>query len=186
PDAIGFGLSGGGIRSATFCLGVFQAMANASLLGKIDFVSTVSGGGYFGSFLGRLFTRNWVTDVDDVQEVLRAHDPEKISSEQRGWAARTFRWLRDNGRYLAPRGSGDLIILGAILLRNWVAVQTVMITTVLTLFLGLQLLRAPLDSLLMASGTKNLVSGLLTCGFPGSNSLLLWSPWIVAFAPLFF
>jgi hypothetical protein len=186
PDAIGFGLSGGGIRSATFCLGVFQAMANARLLGKIDFVSTVSGGGYFGSFLGRLFTRDWVTGVDDVQDVLRARDPEKIASEQRGWTARTFRWLRDNGRYLAPRGSGDLIILGAILLRNWVAVQTVMITTVLTLFLGLQLLRAPLDSLLVATGTKHLVSALVTCTFPGANALLLWSPWIVAFAPLFF
>src|SRR5262245_20266339 len=122
PDAIGFGLSGGGIRSATFCLGVFQAIAEARLLGKIDFVSTVSGGGYFGSFLGRLFTRDWVKSVDDVQDVLRAHDPKQVAAENRGWAARTFRWLRDNGRYLAPRGSGDLIILGAILLRNWVAV----------------------------------------------------------------
>jgi len=54
---IGFGLSGGGIRSATFCLGVFQALAKArtgkpgGLLGRIDFVSTVSGGGYFGDLL---------------------------------------------------------------------------------------------------------------------------------------
>ena len=186
PDAIGFGLSGGGVRSATFCLGVFQAIAEARLLGKIDFVSTVSGGGYFGSFLGRLFTRNWITGVDDVQEVIRARDPEKIAPERHGWAARAFRWLRDNGRYLAPRGSGDLIILGAILLRNWVAVQTVMITTVLAVFLGLQLLRAPLDSLLLATGTKHLVSALVTCTLPGANTFLLWSPWIVAFAPLFF
>ena len=52
-DAVGFGLSGGGIRSATFSLGVLQALAEARCLGKIDFLSTVSGGGYVGSFLGR-------------------------------------------------------------------------------------------------------------------------------------
>src|SRR4029450_6899947 len=51
-DGLGFGLSGGGIRSPTFCLGVFQALAEATLMRRIDFVSTVSGGGYFGSFLG--------------------------------------------------------------------------------------------------------------------------------------
>jgi hypothetical protein len=59
-ETVGVALSGGGIRSATFCLGVFQALAEHGLLGKIDYLSTVSGGGYFGSFLGRLFTRAWV------------------------------------------------------------------------------------------------------------------------------
>lgn len=54
---IGFALSGGGIRSATFTLGVFQALAQLKLLRRIDFLSTVSGGGYFGTFLGRLYTR---------------------------------------------------------------------------------------------------------------------------------
>jgi len=50
-DTVGVALSGGGIRSATFSLGFFQALADANLLGKIDYVSTVSGGGYFGGFL---------------------------------------------------------------------------------------------------------------------------------------
>src|SRR6266581_4026936 len=133
--------SGGGIRSATFCLGLFQAVAENGLLGKIDFLSTVSGGGYFGSFLGRLFTRHWVTSVADAEHVLRSIDGPETPEKRIGWASRTFRWLRDNGRYLAPRGSGDLIILGTILLRNWIAVQIVMVTSVLTVFVGLQLLR---------------------------------------------
>src|SRR5262245_53981056 len=55
---VGFGLSGGGIRSATFSLGLFQALAHARLIRKVDFLSTVSGGGYFGTFLGRLFARD--------------------------------------------------------------------------------------------------------------------------------
>ncbi len=42
----GFALSGGGIRSATFSLGVMQALAHRGLLKKFDYLSTVSGGGY--------------------------------------------------------------------------------------------------------------------------------------------
>ena len=47
----GLRLSGGGIRSATFCLGVTQVLAARGLLKDVDFLSTVSGGGYTGSFL---------------------------------------------------------------------------------------------------------------------------------------
>lgn len=44
-------LSGGGIRSATFGLGVLQALASRGLLSQFDFLSTVSGGGFVGSWL---------------------------------------------------------------------------------------------------------------------------------------
>jgi hypothetical protein len=44
-------LSGGGIRSATFCLGIVQALARQRLLERFDYMSTVSGGGYLGTFL---------------------------------------------------------------------------------------------------------------------------------------
>jgi hypothetical protein len=40
-DAVGLGLSGGGVRSATFCLGLFQAIGQAGRLRDIDFLSTV-------------------------------------------------------------------------------------------------------------------------------------------------
>ena len=56
----GAALSGGGIRSATFCLGLFQGLATRNLIRRLDYLATVSGGGYFGSFLGRLFTRHWI------------------------------------------------------------------------------------------------------------------------------
>lgn len=51
PDAAGLALSGGGIRSATFALGVLVALARRGLLPQFDYLSTVSGGGFLGSFL---------------------------------------------------------------------------------------------------------------------------------------
>src|SRR5215207_6761367 len=56
-DTVGLALSGGGIRSATFSLGVLQALAANGLLRHIDLLSTVSGGGYIGAFLGGLIQR---------------------------------------------------------------------------------------------------------------------------------
>lgn len=50
-SAAGLALSGGGIRSATFSLGVLVALARRGLLPQFDYLSTVSGGGYVGSFL---------------------------------------------------------------------------------------------------------------------------------------
>src|SRR5262245_14632329 len=44
-------LSGGGIRSATFGLGVLQALARSGVLDNFDYLSTVSGGGYIGGWL---------------------------------------------------------------------------------------------------------------------------------------
>lgn len=44
-------ISGGGIRSATFALGALQALAEKRLLQHFDYLSTVSGGGYTGSWL---------------------------------------------------------------------------------------------------------------------------------------
>src|SRR4051812_31722545 len=67
---VGIALSGGGIRSATFALGVFQALARSKQLRHVDYLSTVSGGGYFGAFLGRLFTRPYVRRVQDVEWLL--------------------------------------------------------------------------------------------------------------------
>src|SRR5712692_4362151 len=45
----GLAFSGGGIRSATFNLGVIQALSKMGLLRTFDYLSTVSGGGYIGS-----------------------------------------------------------------------------------------------------------------------------------------
>ncbi|HEX5327105.1 MAG TPA: patatin-like phospholipase family protein, partial [Acetobacteraceae bacterium] len=73
-------LSGGGIRSAAFCLGVLQALARAKLLVQFDYLSTVSGGGYIGGWLqGMIHGRGGpdaaeaaLGDLDDPPTELRA------------------------------------------------------------------------------------------------------------------
>src|SRR4051812_33330118 len=49
-DLVGLAISGGGIRSATFGLGVLQALSREGVLPLIDFLSTVSGGGFIGGW----------------------------------------------------------------------------------------------------------------------------------------
>ena len=53
-NLIGIALSGGGIRSATFCMGVLQGLAQRKVLPLVDYLSTVSGGGYIGSCISSL------------------------------------------------------------------------------------------------------------------------------------
>ncbi len=49
-DVVGLALSGGGIRSATFNLGFLQGLERLGLVALIDYLATVSGGGYLGGF----------------------------------------------------------------------------------------------------------------------------------------
>ena len=135
-DTIGVALSGGGIRSATFSLGILQALAARGLLRRIDFLSTVSGGGYVGAFLGALIQR---------PESLQANGPigiDRAERDLRSPASEPLRWLRDHGRYMSPNGAGDEIIAGAVYLRNLVAIHVVLAITVVTILAGATLLRA--------------------------------------------
>ncbi|MBX3726879.1 MAG: hypothetical protein KF823_13290 [Xanthomonadales bacterium] len=52
--AVGLALSGGGIRSAVFNLGLLQALHSAGLLRQVDYLSSVSGGGYVAGCLSWL------------------------------------------------------------------------------------------------------------------------------------
>lgn len=52
--AAGLALSGGGIRSATFAIGVLAALARRNLLPQFDYISSVSGGGFAAGFLTQL------------------------------------------------------------------------------------------------------------------------------------
>ncbi|MDD2776299.1 MAG: patatin-like phospholipase family protein [Gallionella sp.] len=64
----GLAFSGGGIRSATFCLGVLQKLAEQRLLDSFDYLSTVSGGGYIGSWFSSLVHRKpWLKQEKDPQ-----------------------------------------------------------------------------------------------------------------------
>jgi hypothetical protein len=182
---VGVAISGGGIRSATFALGVFQALSSRRLLGRIDYLSTVSGGGYFGAFLGRLFTRGYVTSAKDVEDILTGppvvtpYQPAALG--QATW--KVIGWLRENGRYLSPRGAGDLLLGAAVLLRNWLSVHIVLGMLILTIFQAMQLPRIAAFHLVARDPANSTVEAVVALQwrmlekFPLSD-WIWWSPWI--------
>ncbi len=121
---VGLALSGGGVRSATFALGLMRGMAQSrspdqaapdparrtltseGLLGRLDYLSTVSGGGYVGAMYGRLINTYGMHHA----QVLMARSRSSVLG-----------WLRRNGRYLNPSGSRDTGTAVATYLRAWSA-----------------------------------------------------------------
>ena len=104
-------LSGGGIRSSTFCLGALQGFARRGLLREFHYLSTVSGGGYVGSWLSAWIQR---CGLDAVVGELCSSQPPPESP---------IRYLRGYSNYLTPKLgglSGDTWAVVATVLRNLV------------------------------------------------------------------
>ncbi|MGH9393171.1 MAG: hypothetical protein ACRD1E_03310 [Terriglobales bacterium] len=103
-------LSGGGIRSATFCLGVLQGLAEKGVLGTFDLLSTVSGGGYIGGWLTAWIHRQ---GLPAVEAALRPGAPAAVPDP--------IEHLRAYNSYLSPRRgafSADTWTLAATVTRN--------------------------------------------------------------------
>jgi hypothetical protein len=130
---VGVALSGGGIRSATFALGLFQGLARLGLLRHVDILSTVSGGGYFGAFLGHLIQRD-----GEARPGADEGRADRLMSDPR---SESIHYLRRNGRFLAPNGTGDLFSALAVALRNWVSVVVVIGLVALLAFTAVSLAR---------------------------------------------
>jgi hypothetical protein len=114
-NAVGIGLSGGGIRSATFNLGILQGLAARGLLPYIDYLSTVSGGGYIGTWLHSVIQRMSNGDPRSAQAIL---DPSRVPGEAQD---DPMRFLRDYSNYLAPKVgifSADFWSIFAVWIRN--------------------------------------------------------------------
>src|ERR1051325_4979048 len=79
PRLSGLSLSGGGVRSATFNLGLLQALAEAGKLTLFDYLSTVSGGGYVGGWWSAWLSRD-ARKGDPQGKVFP--EPEDIESER--------------------------------------------------------------------------------------------------------
>lgn len=158
----GLCFSGGGIRSATFCLGILQALAacdripppknekhtaneknkkhrqgktitlEESLLGRFHYLSTVSGGGYIGSWLSAWRNRA------SFQEIVN-----NLTSRPSGpdFEPPQISWLRAYSNYLTPRlgiGSADSWAAVAIVVRNLVLNWFVIIPVVAFAVLALK------------------------------------------------
>jgi hypothetical protein len=109
-------LSGGGIRSATFGLGVLQGLAHNRLLDKIAYISTVSGGGYIGSWLSAWIHRE-ETGLPGVADKLPGEHPTSVMKPE----AEPITHLRAYSNYLTPTlglMSADTWTLTAMVIRN--------------------------------------------------------------------
>ncbi|RDI98703.1 hypothetical protein DVT68_09295 [Dyella solisilvae] len=119
---VGLALSGGGIRSATFCFGLLHALAKNKVLHRVDYLSTVSGGGYIGASLGRLYqsaAKGWRPQAGDGPQSAAAHVEERLGADD----SVLLWWLRNNGRYLTPAGGADMILALAGQLRSFLVTQ---------------------------------------------------------------
>ncbi len=137
-EAVGLALSGGGIRSASFCLGVLQALnaprclptqsaaplnpqdrkdkedaataanrsRSATIIDRIDYLSTVSGGGYIGCSLAVGMSKQ---DGDfPFDSKLEEDEPKSV------------RHIRDHSNYLFPNGVFDFFRNATIFIRGLV------------------------------------------------------------------
>jgi len=104
-ELAGITCSGGGIRSASFCLGVLQGLQFKKTLDRMDYLSTVSGGGYIGT------TLTIGMSSSDGEFPFGRLDQESRESPE-------VRHLRDNSRYLLPHGLPSVITAIAIYLRG--------------------------------------------------------------------
>ena len=138
----GLALSGGGIRSATFALGVLQRLARADLLKRFDYLSTVSGGGYIGGSLTWLLSR-W-----EGRDATGAGFPYGLCRRRPcGNESNVLRHLRLHGNYLTPGKGITALSLAAVALRGVVLNLLVWLPLAMLFFCGLQLLESYLADL---------------------------------------
>ena len=90
-------LSGGGIRSAIFGLGILQGLAKTHLLGAFDYLSTVSGGGYVGGWL-TAWIKNHPRGAEGVFDELQRRPDSTLNPEPQ-----PIRHLRIFSNYLTPK-----------------------------------------------------------------------------------
>ncbi|HZL27826.1 MAG TPA: hypothetical protein VFC39_14970 [Acidobacteriaceae bacterium] len=107
--------SGGGIRSASFCLGALQSMSRFGFKGEgkgtaaphhmlceLDYLSTVSGGGYIGSWL-----MAWTKRLTDQAPGADAGEQGVASQAQKRAGADAFREVLHSLAGSAPHTTGD-------------------------------------------------------------------------------
>lgn len=88
---VGLALSGGGIRSSAFCLGALQALDTHKLIEKVDYISTVSGGGYIGMSMTAAMSAGMAGKFPFASELRTGEVP-------------GVQHIRDHSNYLFPQG----------------------------------------------------------------------------------
>lgn len=128
-ECSGLAISGGGIRSAAFALGALQALHQDGVLEEIDYLSTVSGGGYIGASLTAGL------NIDNGTFPFTTDDGDKRDNLAVGH-------LRNYSNYLIPRGFGDMVASLSVVLRG-LAANLILVVGVLLIAAGVTLFVRP-------------------------------------------
>src|SRR5215470_10033197 len=110
PDSnvVGLAMSGGGIRSSAFCLGAVQALHYRKLIDQIDYLSTVSGGGYTGTSM-------------TVAMSAKPNGTFPFESNLKEGEVAGVQHIRNHSNYLFPQGLLNLFSNIVVYLRGLVA-----------------------------------------------------------------
>jgi hypothetical protein len=111
-ELVGLAFSGGGIRSATFNLGVLQGLCKRDKLKYVDYLSTVSGGGYIGSCLSSVLNNSGVKTDGSSSPLAVPQRDESIAEKP------AVKYLRSKGNYLISEMLVSLFRIPALLFRG--------------------------------------------------------------------
>lgn len=112
-------LSGGGIRSATFNLGLLQGLARHGLLENFEYLSTVSGGGFSGGWLTAWIKRHPEGLKGVAQEMGKANPTQPFVPKPLEPEPDELSWLRSYSNFLSPK-------LGLFSADTWTLVSTIL------------------------------------------------------------
>jgi hypothetical protein len=180
-NLVGLALSGGGVRSASFNLGLLQALVQSGALRFVDYLSTVSGGGYIGAFLGSLAYRRHAKRAPKAPPTVAADALEAIRPFDNGGQPKEVMDLVAHSHYLNDTvGFVNRYLIGFVLLN-------------LTLFLGVFFAATLVATLWRLLDTPPIIDFLLWASnghvlewnrpfLPGLLLLLVW--WLIWVASL--
>ena len=115
---LGLSFSGGGIRSASFAMGVLQALVSDNQLKKMDYLSTVSGGGYLGSSLTWFLSQVMEDGKHYGTEPQNFPFGRKREGGKHNNKNAILNFIRQHGNYLIPGHGLSALSLVATLLRT--------------------------------------------------------------------
>src|SRR5206468_857776 len=113
---IGLALSGGGVRAATFHMGVLKRLAAEDLLERVSVISTVSGGSLVMAAVMTEAGMKWPSSIDFLEKVYPAVRARMTSGDL--FSLRAIGWrglLEFNVDLVRNRAS----VLARLLERNW-------------------------------------------------------------------
>ena len=147
-NLVGIAFSGGGIRSATFGLGVLEGLRDNDLLKQVHYISTVSGGGYVGAWFSANCKRTIQRQIDEFEKTKDPNSDEKPPESfpeswldgnclRKEWDD-SVSYLRRYSNYLSPKlgfFSADTWSMLMVWLRNTLMVQLTVILAIAAILL---------------------------------------------------